>query len=83
MKNFVPGTVRGIWLKSKLPKRQAYVDSLSCWREERRKLSVVSHFSVRWYHPERGKYGSVEESPDMKWFFKVWMTHSAEFCWWM
>ena len=39
----VPGTDKGVRLKSKLPKRHACAESRGCLREERRRFSVISH----------------------------------------
>ena len=39
----MPGGVRGVWLKLKLPKVAAYAERLGWRREERRRFKVVSH----------------------------------------
>ena len=55
MTTFVPGTARGVWLKSELPKRYAQADSLDCRREDQSRLIVMFHCLVIWSQLERRK----------------------------
>ena len=70
-------------MKSKLPKRQAWAESLGWRLEERRWFRVMSHWGRRRSHSLSGKFGSQEQRPAMKWFLKVWMARSAALRRWL
>jgi hypothetical protein len=74
---FPAGGARGLWLKSKLPFRQAYADSLGWRREEQSKLRMMSAWGMRRSHSVSGNLGSHVASPEQKWIFQVWMALSA------
>ena len=79
----MPGTAIGVLLKSSVPNMHAWADKFGCLRDERRWLMVMSHWGRRRSHSARGKDGSQEARPEMKWCFHVWIARSAAFRRWV
>ena len=44
---------------------------------------MISHYGRRRSHSERGKEGSQEVRPAIKWFFRVWIARSSALRWWL
>ena len=75
----VPGGASGVAAKSNSPKIYEYAESLGFARELRRRFNVITACSIRRSHSDNGKLGSVDASPDFKWFLKVCIALSALF----
>ena len=62
----VPSGARGVWLKLKLPKIDAYAERLGWRREDFRRFSVMSHCGNSLSHSWIGKFGSSVAIPAKK-----------------
>lgn len=65
-KTFVPGGAMGVLLKSKLPKRYAWAESLGLMRELRNRLRVRTAWPMSLSHSVTGNSGSALASPARK-----------------
>ena len=64
----MPGGVRGVRLKLKLPKVAAYNEILGWQREDCRRFNVMSHCGNNMYHSWIGKFGLSVAIPARKCF---------------
>ena len=75
----MPGGARGVRLKLKLTKVDAYAERLGWRREYRRRFNVMSHCGNNLSHSCIGKFGSSVAIPVRKSFLHVWIARSAAF----
>jgi hypothetical protein len=78
----MPGGAMGVLLKSYVPSNCAHADSLGFIRDPRSRLSVNSACGINLSHIGSGKFVGVLHSPEMRWFFAVWMALSAALLRW-
>ena len=79
---FVSGGASGVAAKSKLPKMYWYADSAGLARVDRRRFKVIMDCCSSRSHSERGKFGSVDARPALKWFLKACIARFALFARW-
>ena len=68
-KNFDTGWSHGSAFIVEIAKTCAWEDNLGLIREGRRKLRLMTDWATNFHHKLRGKFGSVEHKPAMKWFW--------------
>ena len=74
----VPSGAKGVLLKLNSPKRNAHAERLVLLRLVRSRFRVRFAWGTSWSHLDRGKLGSHDAKPALKWVFQVWIARLAK-----
>ena len=77
----VPDGAIVVRLYSNIPFIFVYDEILGFSLEGQRRLSVISAWSRSWSQFCIGKFGSVENNPDMKWYFNMMIARLSTLWW--